>query len=102
MGGVIPPNDGLCNLDSAGQYTKPLMQDYPSLGQISQLAKDNSINLIFAVTSDQVGVYNKLVEYIDGATVGELAGDSSNIVNLIGEQYQVLLYFLIILLFMMQ
>ena len=53
--------------------------------------KENSVNLIFAVTEEQFGVYNLLKENIEGSSAGTLTNDSSNIVQLVKEQYQVLL-----------
>ncbi len=50
------------------------------------------MNIIFAVTQSQLALYQTLTELIDGAVVGELKQDSSNIVNLISQNYKV--YFL--------
>lgn len=87
IGGVVLPNDGKCHMYN-GMYTMDLEQDYPSLGQISRLAKEHSINVIFAVTQPLVNYYNQLSSHIKGSLVAELAGDSSNIVTLIEEQYK--------------
>ena len=91
IGGIVAPNDGKCHMDRYGNYTSPLKQDYPSLGQLSRLAKDNSINLVFAVTDEVVPTYTMLSENIKGSTVGILAEDSGNIVELIERQYKVLI-----------
>ncbi len=48
------------------------------------------MNIIFAVTQSQLALYQTLTELIDGAVVGELKQDSSNIVNLISQNYKVL------------
>jgi protocadherin alpha len=56
--------------------------------------KENSVNLIFAVTEEQFSVYNLLKENIEGSSAGTLTNDSSNIVQLVKEQYQVIFYFL--------
>lgn len=47
------------------------------------------MNIIFAVTQSQLALYQTLTELIDGAVVGELKQDSSNIVNLISQNYKV-------------
>jgi len=47
------------------------------------------VTIIFAVTKDQIPVYRKLSELIEGSTVGELANDSSNIVDLVKDNYDV-------------
>ena len=56
--------------------------------------KENSVNLIFAVTEEQFSVYNLLKENIEGSSAGTLTNDSSNIVQLVKEQYQVILYWI--------
>jgi len=88
-GGIIKPNDGKCHLDNRGQYTEGLIQDHPSLGQLSRLARDNSINVIFAVTANKVKPYEKFAEMVSEFTAGQLEGDSSNIVRLVEKQYEV-------------
>jgi integrin beta 1 len=87
IGGIVIPNDGKCHLDNQGNYTLPLQQDYPSLGQLSRLAKDSSINLVFAVTNPVSYSYAVLSNSIKGSSVGILANDSSNIVELVKQQY---------------
>ena len=51
--------------------------------------KKNSINLIFAVTAEQTQLYERLSELIEGSSCGTLSNDSSNVVELITEQYKV-------------
>jgi len=50
---------------------------------------ENRINVIFAVTSSQTQRYKLLSDIIPGSVFGELAGDSSNIVKLVKENYEV-------------
>lgn len=57
--------------------------------QISQIVKENSINLIFAVTAEQTQLYQRLVHHIEGSSCGMLSGDSGNVVELVKEQYEV-------------
>lgn len=90
LGGIVKPNDGLCHLDPrTGLYTHSNYQDYPSVPQINLKVKENAINVIFAVTREQIDVYNNLKEYIEGASSGILSNDSSNVVDLVREEYSV-------------
>ena len=45
------------------------------------------VNVIFAVTESFIPIYTALSELIEGSTVGKLAGDSSNIVELVKDNY---------------
>ena len=70
-------------------YTESSNQDYPSVSQITAKLKQKSVSIIFAVTKDQFSVYEKLANIVESSTTGELANDSSNIVNLIEDNYNV-------------
>ena len=59
------------------------------MAQISRQIANNSINVIFAVPASVLSTYRDLSTRLLGATVGELTNDSSNIVALIQEQYDV-------------
>ena len=48
--------------------------------------------MIFAVTGNQVDTYKKLATFIEASVVGELANDSSNVVTLVRENYDVRVY----------
>uniref|UniRef100_A0A7G3AQR4 Integrin beta n=1 Tax=Lutzomyia longipalpis TaxID=7200 RepID=A0A7G3AQR4_LUTLO len=87
LGGVITPNDGECHLDKNGHYTHSKIQDYPSISQINLKVKQNAINVIFAVTKQQIEVYKKLSEHIEGSSAAELSSNSSNVVQLVEEEY---------------
>ncbi|XP_065200071.1 integrin beta-PS-like isoform X1 [Planococcus citri] len=87
LGGIIKPNDGCCHLDNSGLYTHSTVQDYPSVSQINAKVKENSINVIFAVTADQIELYKQLGNHIEGSSAGELSSDSSNVVRLVVDQY---------------
>lgn len=89
LGGVIAPNDGECHLNSDGLYTHSVIQDYPSISQINHKVKQNSINIIFAVTASQHSVYEKLSQHIEGSSSAILSNDSSNVVDLVREEYSV-------------
>ena len=85
----MKPNDGLCHLDRDGSYTHSTTQDYPSVSQINQKVKESSVNLIFAVTKEQFHIYDQLMVHVEGASCGVLSHDSSNVVELVQEQYNV-------------
>jgi integrin beta 1 len=76
-------------LDSKGVYTHSNELDYPSVSQINHKVKENSVNVIFAVTEEQFNVYDLLQQNVEGSSVGTLSNDSSNIVELVKAQYQV-------------
>ena len=44
--------------------------------------------MIWAVTKDKYGLYRNLATSVDGSLVGVVTSDSSNIVDLIRQQYQ--------------
>lgn len=88
LGGIVRPNDGTCHMAN-NIYTESSNQDYPSVSQIAAKLKEHSVSIIFAVTKDQFAVYEKLSRYIESSTTGQLANDSSNIVRLIEENYDV-------------
>jgi len=87
LGGIVKPNDGQCHLDGRNMYTHSTIQDYPSVSQINTKVIQNSIHIIFAVTKEQYEVYRKLSEHIEGAIADTLSADSSNIVELLRNQY---------------
>jgi protocadherin alpha len=85
----VKPNDGECHLDGRGMYTHSTLQDYPSISQVNLKVKKNAINVIFAVTANQINIYDKLSNNVEGASSGTLSADSSNVVDLVREQYDV-------------
>lgn len=89
LGGVVTPNDGKCHLDSRGVYTQSKYQDYPSISQVNLKVKQNAINVIFAVTSSQSKVYEKLSKHVEGSSSAILSEDSSNVVELVRDEYSV-------------
>ena len=89
LGGIVKANDGQCHLDKNGFYTETLNQDYPSLEQINKAIVSNQINIIFSVPDSAVRVYESLSENLEGTVTGMLAENSSNIVDLIRENYEV-------------
>lgn len=88
LAGVIKPNDCKCHVQNHA-YTHSTLQDYPSVAQINTAAKENAVNVIFAVTKDREVIYENLSKKIEGSTYSKLEDDSSNIVELIREGYSV-------------
>jgi protocadherin alpha len=70
-------------------YTHSTLQDYPSVSHLNHRVRENAVNILFAVTELQQGAYGLLARNIDGAKVGQLTANSSNILELVEEQYKV-------------
>ncbi|XP_065364687.1 integrin beta-PS-like [Calliphora vicina] len=87
LGGVIQPNDAECHLSSDGNYTHSVIQDYPSIAQINRVVKEHAINVIFAVTESHQSIYKKLSRNIEGSSTAILSEDSSNVVDLVKDEY---------------
>ena len=64
------------------------MQDYPSLGHINHVAREHSVNIIWAVTSSHLSLYQGITRLITASTAGQISSDSANIVELIEELYR--------------
>lgn len=88
LAGIFAPNDGKCHLTD-NSYTHAALQDYPSISQINQKAKEKKISIIFAVTQDHIEVYKKLSERIESSVSEVLNDDSSNIAKLVMKKYNV-------------
>ena len=87
LGGLVAPNDGQCHLNSTGFYDWSTVQDYPSLGHINHVAREHSVNVIWAVTSSHLSLYQGLTKLMTASVAGEISSDSSNVVELIQELY---------------
>lgn len=86
LDGMVTPNDCHCHLES-GEYSESLNQDQPSISQLAHNITTMKVNVIFAVTEGQLVVYRNLSAFIEGSTVGKLAADSTNIVDLVKDNY---------------
>ena len=60
----------------------------PSVSQSNHKFKENSVNLIFAVTDEQLHSYELLAGAVEGSSAGRLSNDSSNVVELVQAQYE--------------
>jgi len=87
LGGIVEPNDGKCHLEN-NEYTMATEMDYPSIGQIADAIAKKKITVIFAVMEDVEDIYTMLKNELEGARVGRITNDSSNIVNLVVDNYR--------------
>uniref|UniRef100_A0A8D2CTE7 Integrin beta n=1 Tax=Sciurus vulgaris TaxID=55149 RepID=A0A8D2CTE7_SCIVU len=88
LAGIVIPNDGLCHLDNKNEYSMSTVLEYPTIGQLIDKLVQNNMLLIFAVTQEQVHLYENYAKLIPGATVGLLQKDSGNILQLIISAYE--------------
>lgn len=93
IGGITVPNDGQCHLSGKNGnliYSQTNDMDYPSVSLLKAKMKENKIVPIIAVTKDVEPIYKKLQEeWKDlGTGLGRLENDSSNIVQLIKQNYE--------------
>ncbi|KAJ8947984.1 hypothetical protein NQ314_008519 [Rhamnusium bicolor] len=92
LAGVIEPNDAKCHM-SGNFSTDFLTYDYPSVSQINYVAKENNVNIIFAIVKKDGTTlkesYQKLSDRIENSNFGELQdNDNNNVVNLVVKNYQ--------------
>ena len=89
MAGIVKKNDKTCHLSEDGDYLASLEYDYPSLEEIYRELLRTKISVIFAVTSQVIYHYDQLHEVMEEITsVGQLAADSSNILQLVENGYK--------------
>jgi hypothetical protein len=89
--GVVRPHDGKCHLEKKDPpiyYTLYDYYDYPSVAQIYTSMSKHDVVPIFACTSDFLPLYQNLTEFLPGSAAVELNRDSSNIVDIISEEYE--------------
>lgn len=86
------PNDMKCHLNNSMYYDYSLIQDYPSVSQISKIAADGNYRIIFAVSKKIENTYSILAQQIVGARSAILENSRkshSNIFNIIKTAYLV-------------
>lgn len=90
LAGVVEPNDAQCHMEN-NMYTHDLVLDYPSVSQINHVAKENNINIVFAIVKKKriVDTYKKLSEVIENSNIGVLDERSENVINLVLDNYNV-------------
>ncbi|KAK3756235.1 hypothetical protein RRG08_035297 [Elysia crispata] len=77
LAGILFPNDMKCHLNSHGKYDKELEQDYPSIGQLTEIVSRQEVHIIFTVTENQRSLYNELSLRVPHSTVELLADEGS-------------------------
>eukprot|EP00794_Sanderia_malayensis_P003179 gene3179-3650_t len=90
LGGIVIPNDGKCHLDAQNTYSMTNTLDYPSVSFLRTKLKESKIVPILAVTNTMKDLYTSLADVWKdlGTTVGTLSSDSSNVVNLVKDNYR--------------
>lgn len=94
MAGVVEPNDAKCHM-FGNSYTDYLKYDYPSVSQINHIAKENNINIIFAIVKKKnygsyTTSYQMLSQRIENSNFGELQdNDNNNVISLVVKNYNV-------------
>lgn len=90
LAGVVDSNDGQCHMEN-DKYTHDLKLDYPSISHINYVAKENNINIVFAIVNKPKAVdsYRKLSEVIENSNMGALDERSENVIKLVVENYNV-------------
>ncbi|XP_061587812.1 integrin beta-1-like isoform X2 [Cololabis saira] len=88
-GGIVLPNNGRCHLEN-NMYTMSHSHDYPSIAHLVQKLGDHNIQTIFAVTEEFQPVYKELENLIPKSQVGTLSSNSSNVIKLIIDAYNLL------------
>ena len=67
-----------------------MIQDYPSVGQISDALDVSKKHVIFAVLKRVLGVYEQLQKLVPRSSVNELKQDGdSNILSIVRDKYRV-------------
>ncbi|XP_037042429.1 integrin beta-PS-like [Bradysia coprophila] len=78
-----------CYMDSFGSYTEELTMDYPSIEQLANAYSKNqaTTTAIFATSSKTVTFYEQVASQFKSAYVGALNSDSSNVLELIRNEF---------------
>ncbi|KAL5972200.1 Integrin beta-2 [Taenia solium] len=97
LAGLIKPPPKTCQLTyEPDRFNKSLEYlgwhnsvetDYPSVGEVAEVLTEKDISVIFAIDSKVFPLYEKLAAFLPSAAVGTLTDSSTNIVNLLRENY---------------
>jgi len=88
LGGQVERNDGNCWLEDKRTYSKEQILEYPSIHQVVKKMVANQMIPIFGVTNKVLDLYNGFKSFFPYGSVGELSADSTNLVDLIVDQYK--------------
>ncbi|XP_045460964.1 integrin beta-PS-like [Harmonia axyridis] len=84
--GILEPNDAKCLM--VNNKYDGLKNDYPSISHLSNIAKENDVNIIFAVVRKLQKIYKMLSENIVNSKFGVLDKKSQNVVKLVVDNYK--------------
>uniref|UniRef100_A0A5K3FUD4 Integrin beta n=1 Tax=Mesocestoides corti TaxID=53468 RepID=A0A5K3FUD4_MESCO len=97
LAGLIKPPPKTCQLTyEPDRFNKSLEYlgwhnsvetDYPSVGEVAEVLTETDISVIFAIDTKVFPLYEKLAAFLPSAAVGTLTNSSTNIVNLLRENY---------------
>ncbi|KAH9279256.1 Integrin beta-7 [Echinococcus granulosus] len=97
LAGLIKPPPKTCQLTyELDRFNKSLVYlgwhnsvetDYPSVGEVAEVLTERDISVIFAIDAKVFPLYEKLAAFLPSAAVGTLTDSSTNIVNLLRENY---------------
>nr|CRX73280.1 Integrin beta-3 [Hydra vulgaris] len=100
IGGIWKVNDAKCHMTKAASSSQSILleysaydiYDYPSVFQLNQKLKEYQVVPIIAVTSDVMSQYQDIANVWKdlGTVIAELKSDSSNIVELIKNNYNLI------------
>ncbi|XP_076437634.1 integrin beta-3-like [Babylonia areolata] len=89
LAGLIIPNDAQCHLDNGHTNSMSKIQDYPSVGQLSEALDQSKKYVIFAVVEDVVREYTHLTSRMSRSFVNTLkGGEDSNVVSIVRDKYR--------------
>ena len=57
---------------------------------MNYLARKHNVHVIWAVTEDKFRLYSELSKMVEGSSAGVISSDSSNVVELVRKQYEVI------------
>lgn len=83
------------NYDISEASHDSMFPDYPFISHINYKVTEHKINVIFAVTSSQMSVYENLSYQVYGSSCTILAEDASNVADLIRNEYHVSILYIV-------
>lgn len=82
----VGTSDGFCHAKD-NEYVN--VTNHASISQINQKVKENQVKIILAVTQNESESYEAFVNQVDGSISEVLSGDSSDIIQLVKNEYYV-------------
>lgn len=79
-----------CHMNKATNlYEYSTVMDYPSISQVNAKVQEENVFVIFAVTKENVPLYQMLSEHIQGSSAQVLEDESNNVVEIVEQEYRV-------------